>query len=60
MWGGDSTGQFPKIYVDNLVRVRDSIVPVLSGNFLLYEVIAAHFQETSTCPFNWAVFTIMA
>ena len=52
MWGGESTGKFSRTDIEHLERVADFIVPLISGNFSLYEVIVNHFQDNSSHIFN--------
>ena len=52
MRGGEFLGEFTKTDVETLGEVIDSVVPVLSGVFLLCEVRATNLQANFPCPFN--------
>ena len=52
MWGREAAGQITRADINNSRRVGYCAVQVISGNFLLCEVIANCFQETSPCAFQ--------
>ena len=47
VWSRKAAGKISWEYVDHAVGVGDIIFPVLSGNFLIYEVKVTHLWENS-------------
>ena len=60
MRSGEFLGHFTKTDVENPVEVIDSVLPVLSGNFLLCEVRVTILQANYPCTFNESVLNLRA
>ena len=55
MWNSEAVGQSTWADVNYYSVVGDGVIPVLSGNLMLYEVRETYFQETYTCAFHKSV-----